>query len=115
MDGSWSTWSSWKNHGQCSATCGVGELQHVRTRNCNNPLASNGGKECVGNKTEIISMSCSTKPCPPKSSCKKFNMDMNMYQEKKRSFKVVLPSLKRTAIYMLEKVTCNQKYTGRLN
>nr|XP_022299574.1 SCO-spondin-like isoform X2 [Crassostrea virginica] len=68
QDGQWSSWSIWKNHGECSATCGMGDLLHVRTRACNNPPASNGGKECVGNKTETISMPCLTKPCSPKSS-----------------------------------------------
>ena len=61
-----------ENHKECSATCGMGDLLHVRTRACNNPPAFNGGKECVGNKTETISMPCSTKPCSPKSSCKEF-------------------------------------------
>nr|XP_014346542.1 PREDICTED: complement component C8 beta chain isoform X2 [Latimeria chalumnae] len=39
IDGNWSCWSSWN---ECN------NRQKTRTRNCNNPLPQNGGKQCSG-------------------------------------------------------------------
>ncbi|XP_008322854.1 complement component C7-like isoform X2 [Cynoglossus semilaevis] len=47
IHGSWSCWSSW---GSCSGG------QRLRTRNCNNPAPSRGGRHCVGPEVE-------NKPC----------------------------------------------------
>ncbi|KAM9331008.1 complement component C6 [Gastrophryne carolinensis] len=44
VDGSWNCWSSWSS---CSAT-----LVRTRTRQCNNPAPSRGGKPCDGPKTQ---------------------------------------------------------------
>lgn len=62
VDGGWSDWSSW-------TVCKDGKK--TRTRLCNNPLPTNGGKQCVGKAKEIESClflfhttnwtSCSTK------------------------------------------------------
>ena len=42
-------WSDWQDDGTCSATCGVGKLNQIRT--CTNPPPSHGGLECNGNNT----------------------------------------------------------------
>ncbi|XP_078340777.1 uncharacterized protein LOC111107180 [Crassostrea virginica] len=63
-DGGWSSWSSWKKLGTCPVTCGVGETKYVRTRACDNPTPSRGGKECEGSKTDIAMKMCSTTACP---------------------------------------------------
>ncbi|XP_035509461.1 hemicentin-1 [Morone saxatilis] len=57
VHGGYSEWAEW---GPCSVSCGVG-LQK-RLRQCNNPLAANGGRHCAGSDRE--SRSCQGKPCP---------------------------------------------------
>ncbi|XP_022785365.1 A disintegrin and metalloproteinase with thrombospondin motifs adt-1-like isoform X2 [Stylophora pistillata] len=57
VDGNWSPWSVF---GQCSKTCGGG-LKY-RTRSCNSPPPSNGGKSCPGPSREA--MDCNTNACP---------------------------------------------------
>ncbi|VDL94587.1 unnamed protein product [Schistocephalus solidus] len=47
VDGVWGQWSPWT---ACSSPCGSG-LRH-RTRRCDSPPPSNGGKPCVGNAME---------------------------------------------------------------
>ncbi|XP_053143749.1 complement component C9 [Hemicordylus capensis] len=42
-EGRWSCWSSW-------SSCDRGE--RVRTRQCNNPAPSNGGRDCLGTSSE---------------------------------------------------------------
>lgn len=44
VNGGWGQWSEWKT---CNAQC-----QSIRTRSCDNPEPSNGGRECVGDKLE---------------------------------------------------------------
>lgn len=44
INGGWGQWSEWKT---CNAQC-----QSIRTRSCDNPEPSNGGRECVGDKLE---------------------------------------------------------------
>ncbi|XP_018429260.1 PREDICTED: properdin-like [Nanorana parkeri] len=57
VNGGWSTWSLWS---QCSATCKAGQKQ--RTRQCNNPRPSCGGR-CIGPEKEVDI--CYTNiPCP---------------------------------------------------
>ena len=46
--GNWSPWSPWK---ECTATCGNGLQQRVRT--CTNPPPKYGGDSCPGNGEEI--------------------------------------------------------------
>ena len=43
--GDWSTWGDWST---CSSSCGGGVRE--RRRVCDNPIASCGGPECVGNE-----------------------------------------------------------------
>merc|ERR1711974_480762 len=58
VDGGWSAYGSW---GTCSRTCGGGN--QTRSRSCDKPKPSNGGKQCVGNTNET--RGCNpNKPCP---------------------------------------------------
>ena len=56
VNGNWGSWSSWS---LCSETCGGG-IQ-TRTRYCNNPPPSKGGRFCEGSSTS--SSSCNTQSC----------------------------------------------------
>ncbi|KAG2469773.1 HMCN2 protein, partial [Polypterus senegalus] len=53
----YSDWTAW---GPCSASCGQGVQE--RTRLCNNPIPSNGGRPCEGKDTET--RMCHSKLCP---------------------------------------------------
>ncbi|XP_062621236.1 A disintegrin and metalloproteinase with thrombospondin motifs adt-1-like isoform X2 [Saccostrea cucullata] len=57
VNGSWTDWTSWST---CSASCGGGT--QMRSRNCSNPVPSNGGKDCVGHGNE--GRACSSSLCP---------------------------------------------------
>ncbi|KAL5107767.1 Hemicentin-1 [Taenia crassiceps] len=49
VDGVWGSWSPWS---ACSSTCGAG-LRH-RSRKCDSPPPSNGGKPCPGEAMEDV-------------------------------------------------------------
>ena len=53
-------WSKWKDFGECSEKCGGGIKE--RTRTCDNPKPSNGGKECSGKASE--EKECNKQKCP---------------------------------------------------
>ena len=53
MDGNWGNWLNW---GTCSVAYGGGT--RTRSRLCNNPSPSNGGKSCQG--SGVDSQSCNT-------------------------------------------------------
>eukprot|EP00118_Oscarella_pearsei_P015639 m.142125 g.142125 ORF g.142125 m.142125 type:complete len:476 (+) comp38356_c0_seq3:932-2359(+) len=55
--GQWSKYSEWS---WCDRSCGGG--YRVRTRFCNNPRPSNGGRQCLGLAVE--NSTCSVYPCP---------------------------------------------------
>ncbi|XP_065656123.1 coadhesin-like isoform X1 [Hydra vulgaris] len=57
LDGGFSEWSTYS---ACSATCGDGNQQRVRT--CTNPVPSPGGKDCVGKRLQT--QKCFLKACP---------------------------------------------------
>uniref|UniRef100_A0A665VTB7 Hemicentin-1 n=1 Tax=Echeneis naucrates TaxID=173247 RepID=A0A665VTB7_ECHNA len=57
VDGNWGSWQPW---GGCSASCGGGE--RTRTRLCNSPSPSNGGRLCPGDSSQLSR--CNTKACP---------------------------------------------------
>uniref|UniRef100_UPI0037E9B6AB hemicentin-1 n=1 Tax=Semicossyphus pulcher TaxID=241346 RepID=UPI0037E9B6AB len=57
VDGSWGSWQSW---GECSASCGGGERSRVRL--CNSPSASNGGRPCPGDSSQLSR--CNAQACP---------------------------------------------------
>ncbi|ESO10784.1 hypothetical protein HELRODRAFT_72627, partial [Helobdella robusta] len=54
-------WSSWSEYGPCDVICGVGTK--YRTRQCNNPSPSFGGKPCSG-------LSEDEAPCKTVECCK---------------------------------------------
>ena len=55
-------WGPWGGYGSCSKTCNSG--QRVRTRKCNSPAPSHGGKGCIG--SDRWETTCNTKGCPGK-------------------------------------------------
>uniref|UniRef100_A0A8C9DLV3 Hemicentin-1 n=1 Tax=Prolemur simus TaxID=1328070 RepID=A0A8C9DLV3_PROSS len=57
VHGGFSQWSAWRS---CSVTCGKGIQK--RSRLCNNPLPSNGGRPCQGSDSEM--RNCQNKLCP---------------------------------------------------
>lgn len=57
VHGRYSDWGPW---GDCSASCGQGV--HYRMRPCDNPAPMNGGRDCMGERSE--SASCQLRLCP---------------------------------------------------
>jgi len=58
VNGRWSTWSEWS---QCSVSCGDNGIRQ-RTRECNSPVPSHGGKTCQGEKRQ--ENKCPQAACP---------------------------------------------------
>ena len=56
--GTWGPWSAWST---CSKTCGTGT--HSRSRKCDSPAPSNGGKDCAGEEKE--EGKCNIHSCQP--------------------------------------------------
>ncbi|EDO46935.1 predicted protein, partial [Nematostella vectensis] len=59
-DGGWGAWTSWS---LCSKTCGGAVV--TRTRECNSPEPSNGGKPCEPSDAKETKEDC-TKPSGPR-------------------------------------------------
>lgn len=57
VDGQFSDWTSWT---VCTYSCGGGTM--IRTRQCDNPIPMNGGKNCSGLYSE--DSACNTNECP---------------------------------------------------
>ncbi|KAJ8939578.1 hypothetical protein NQ314_011073 [Rhamnusium bicolor] len=57
QDGGWSDWTPWRS---CSRSCGTGV--QFRSRKCNNPVPSYGGRACEGEPEEW--RTCNTNSCP---------------------------------------------------
>lgn len=55
-------WSSWGQYSQCTKSCGGGS--QYRTRACDNPVPSSGGRHCPGPSQQ--SNACNTQGCPGK-------------------------------------------------
>jgi hypothetical protein len=53
-------WGAWSNYSACSTTCGIG-LQ-IRSRECNNPTPTFGGRQCLGDHGDV--MFCNVTSCP---------------------------------------------------
>ncbi|XP_070194155.1 SCO-spondin-like isoform X2 [Littorina saxatilis] len=53
-------WGTWTGYSACSVSCGTGFL--TRTRQCNNPPASNGGSQCFGSSNQT--QTCTGPSCP---------------------------------------------------
>merc|ERR1712226_217434 len=69
IDGGWGEWSDWT---ECSQTCGGGQTQ--RTRNCDNPPPSGGGRDCHEtngrDRHDIEHMSCNPESCNQGGNCR---------------------------------------------
>lgn len=59
VNGNYASWSAWKD---CSATCGGGIQQ--RLRSCTNPVPKNGGKDCNDLGPALETKNCNSQPCP---------------------------------------------------
>ena len=58
-------WGPWEEVSPCSASCGGGN--QTLARQCNNPVASNGGSDCENSDTDSIkTVSCNTQSCDSK-------------------------------------------------
>ncbi|KAJ8299862.1 hypothetical protein KUTeg_022609 [Tegillarca granosa] len=72
INGNWGEWSSWSD---CTRTCGAG-VSTVE-RHCDNPMPSNGGKYCIGERKRY--RICNTEPCEENTpsfrsiQCEEFN------------------------------------------
>ena len=53
-------WSPWGQYSRCTKTCGGGS--QYRTRTCDNPAPSSGGKYCPGPSQQTNA--CNTQGCP---------------------------------------------------
>lgn len=75
-DGGWGEWSEWS---ECSRTCGGGV--EIKTRECDNPMPSNNGKYCVGDRSRY--RTCNREKCPINEplfrdvQCAKYNNKMD--------------------------------------
>ena len=59
VDGQWGAWASWTS---CNVTCGGGS--RTRSRSCDNPKPTNGGKGCSGTGNDMLP--CGDTLCPSK-------------------------------------------------
>jgi hemicentin len=57
VDGQWGIWSEWS---ACNVTCGDGVK--IRSRQCDSPMPSNGGRPCAG--LSVDTDVCRNEPCP---------------------------------------------------
>jgi len=64
VDGKWGSWSTFS---KCSKSCGGGTQR--RSRRCDNPRPSGGGKSCRGDSTQTNP--CKMGKCPTKKACKR--------------------------------------------
>ena len=63
VNGNYTAWSAWE---ECSATCGGGIQQRVRT--CTYPSPANGGKDCTVLGPAVETKDCNSQPCPSEYS-----------------------------------------------
>ena len=58
-------WGQWSEYGTCSKPCDTGKK--IRTRVCDNPSPSNGGRRCFGSNRDEAK--CNRNRCPGNSLC----------------------------------------------
>ncbi|XP_067654843.1 SCO-spondin-like isoform X1 [Haliotis asinina] len=64
VDGGYGAWSPWTNP-PCNVTCGQQALKRItRSRVCNSPPPSNGGRPCVGSPDDSLIVNCNLNVCP---------------------------------------------------
>ncbi|XP_046373385.2 SCO-spondin-like isoform X13 [Haliotis rufescens] len=66
VNGGVGQWASWNTASvACPVTCGVSAVKTItRTRQCNNPPPSNGGRQCLENLSESTQVNCGLIGCP---------------------------------------------------
>ncbi|XP_067653612.1 SCO-spondin-like isoform X2 [Haliotis asinina] len=63
VNGGFTQWTQWTNP-SCGITCGsTNSVVRSRFRSCTNPVASNGGQTCTGNRIETLSRACVFSAC----------------------------------------------------
>ena len=68
VDGEYSVWTEWS---ECSASCGGGKQDRVRT--CTNPAPQNGGNDCSHLGENKQQRDCNFEFCPEKKgNCLRF-------------------------------------------
>ncbi|XP_041376994.1 hemicentin-1-like [Gigantopelta aegis] len=64
VHGGWSAWQDPVPLPACPVSCGTGLLRYTRTRQCNNPPPSYGGRGCSGYLTQTAYQICTQPDCP---------------------------------------------------
>ena len=68
-------WSEWYGFYHCTKSCGTGT--QVKTRFCDNPAPSGGGKDCPGPSSE--SRNCNTNACAGMKIASKLHFTIGLY------------------------------------
>ncbi|XP_048251341.1 SCO-spondin-like [Haliotis rufescens] len=64
VNGGFTQWSQWTNP-TCGISCGsTNSVVRSRFRSCTNPVASNGGQSCTGDRVQTLIQTCVFSPCP---------------------------------------------------
>lgn len=99
VNGNYTAWSAWE---ECSATCGGGIQQRVRT--CTYPSPANGGKDCTSLGPAVETKDCNSQPCPSEYSglymCSETNY---MYMEPNASNLEIQGTQNMIIIYLVKK------------
>ncbi|XP_048854752.1 A disintegrin and metalloproteinase with thrombospondin motifs 3 isoform X2 [Brienomyrus brachyistius] len=110
-------WGSWTKSGSCTRSCGTGV--RFRTRQCNNPVPSNGGQDCPGVNFEY--QLCNMDDCPKKSEdfraqqCQKRNLYFKFQNSKHHWLPYEHPDEnKRCHLYCQSRETSNVAYMKQL-
>ncbi|XP_048251347.1 uncharacterized protein LOC124113205 isoform X2 [Haliotis rufescens] len=64
VNGGFTQWSQWTSP-TCGISCGsTNSVVRSRFRSCTNPVASNGGQSCTGDRVQTLIQTCVFSPCP---------------------------------------------------